>query len=175
MEHRQVKTKTRKTLITITKMKTLKTLTLTLVLLLNINNSYSQWVTKVVDNKLDAPYKISYCSDVLDKAFLKLEAVGEQLSFYLGGSYFCDDMITVDIALVVNGESKRYSIEGMKSSNSKVLFLVDDLLAVEQAEFFKDFKACSSAVVRINESHCTSDIFKFNMSGSTKAVNFMLN
>ena len=174
MEHRQVKTKTRKTLITITKMKTLKTLTLTLVLLLNINNSYSQWVTKVVDNKLDAPYKISYCSDVLDKAFLKLEAVGEQLSFYLGGSYFCDDMITVDIALVVNGESKRYSIEGMKSSNSKVLFLIEDLLAVEQAEFFKDFKACSSAVVRINETNCTSDIFKFNMSGSTKAVNFML-
>jgi len=174
MEHRQVKTKTRKTLITITKMKTLKTLTLTLVLLLNINNSYSQWVTKVVDNKLDAPYKISYCSDVLDKAFLKLEAVGEQLSFYLGGSYFCDEMITVDIALVVNGESKRYSIEGMKSSNSKVLFLIDDLLAVEQAEFFKDFKACSSAVVRINETNCTSDIFKFNMSGSTKAVNFML-
>ena len=138
------------------------------------NFAFGQWVTKTVDNKLDAPYKISYCSDVLDRAFLKLEAVGEQLSFYLGGSYFCDDMITVDIALVVNGESKRYSIEGMKSSNSKVLFLIDDLLAVEQAEFFKDFKACSSAVVRINETNCTSDIFKFNMSGSTKAVNFML-
>jgi hypothetical protein len=155
-------------------MKTLKTLTLTLVLLLSINNSYSQWVTKTVDNKLDAPYKISYCSDALDKAFIKLEVVGEQLSFYLGGSYFCDDMITVDVALVVNGEPKRYSIEGMKSSNSKVLFLIDDLLAVEQAEFFKDFKACSSAVIRVNESHCTSDMFKFNMSGSTNAVNFML-
>jgi len=127
-------------------MKTLKTLTLTLVLLLSINNSYSQWVTKTVDNKLDAPYKISYCSDALDKAFIKLEVVGEQLSFYLGGSYFCDDMITVDVAL----------------------------LASEQAEFFKDFKACSSAVIRVNESHCTSDMFKFNMSGSTKAVNFML-
>ena len=83
-------------------------------------------------------------------------------------------MITVDVALVVNGEPKRYSIEGMKSSNSKVLFLIDDLLASEQAEFFKDFKACSSAVIRVNESHCTSDMFKFNMSGSTNAVNFML-
>ncbi len=136
--------------------------------------SKAQWVTKTVDNKLDAPYKISYCSDALDKAFIKLEVVGEQLSFYLGGSYFCDDMITVDVALVVNGEPKRYSIEGIKSSNSKVLFLIDDLLASEQAEFFKDFKACSSAVIRVNESHCTSDMFKFNMSGSTKAVNFML-
>ena len=152
-----------------------KNLILTLILFMGASKSYSQWVTKIVDNKLDAPYKISYCTEALDKSFLKLEVVGEQLSFYLGGSYFCDDMITVDIALVVNGEPKRYTIEGMKGSNSKVLFLVDDLLAVEQAEFFKDFKACSSAVVRINESHCTSDIFKFNMSGSTKAVNFMLN
>jgi hypothetical protein len=151
-----------------------KTLIFTLLLMLSANKSYSQWVTKTVDNKLDAPYKISYCSDALDKAFIKLEIVGEQLSFYLGGSYFCDDMITVDVALVVNGEPKRYSIEGMKSSNSKVLFLIDDLLAVEQAEFFKDFKACSSAVIRVNESHCTSDMFKFNMSGSTNAVNFML-
>ena len=152
-----------------------KTLIFTLLLMLSANKSYSQWVTKIVDNKLDAPYKISYCTEPLNKVFLKLEVVGEELSFYLGGSYFCDEMITVDIALVVNGEPKRYTIEGMKGSNSKVLFLVDDLLAVEQAEFFKDFKACSSAVVRINETNCTSDIFKFNMSGSTKAVNFMLN
>ena len=152
-----------------------KTLILSLLLMMSANKSYSQWVTKSVDNKLDAPYKISYCTEPLNKAFLKLELVGEELSFYLGGSYFCDEMITVDIALVVNGESKRYSIEGMKSAKSKVLFLIDDLLAPEQAEFFKDFKACSSAVVRINESHCTSDIFIFNMSGSTKAVTFMLN
>ena len=151
-----------------------KTLIFTLLLMLSANKSYSQWVTKIVDNKLDAPYKISYCTEPLNKVFLKLEVVGEELSFYLGGSYFCDEMITVDIALVVNGEPKRYTIEGMKGSNSKVLFLIDDLLAVEQAEFFKDFKACSSAVIRVNESHCTSDMFKFNMSGSTNAVNFML-
>ena len=152
-----------------------KNLILTLILFMGANKSYSQWVTKTVDNKLDAPYKISYCSEPLNRAFLKLEVVGEELSFYLGGSYFCDDMITVDVALIVNGESKKYTIEGMKGSNSKVLFLIDDLLAVEQTEFFKDFKSCSSAIVRINESHCTSDMFKFNMSGSTNAVNFMLN
>ena len=152
-----------------------KNLILTLILFMGANKSYSQWVTKTVDNKLDAPYKISYCSEPLNRAFLKLEVVGEELSFYLGSSYFCDGMITVDVALIVNGESKKYTIEGMKGSNSKVLFLIDDLLAVEQAEFFKDFKSCSSAIVRINESHCTSDMFKFNMSGSTNAVNFMLN
>ena len=155
-------------------MKTLKTLTLTLVLLLSINNSYSQWVTKTVDNKLDLPYKIAYCSDALEKAVLKLESVDGQLAFYIAGSYFCDDMIAVDIALIVGGESKRYTVVGTKSSDSKVLFLIDDLLVEEQASFFKDLKACTSAIIRTNESHCSSDIFKFNMAGSTKAVNFML-
>jgi hypothetical protein len=155
-------------------MKNLKTLTLTLVLLLNINNSYSQWVTKTVDNKLDLPYKIAYCSDALEKAVLKLESVDGQLAFYIAGSYFCDDMIAVDIALIVGGESKRYTVVGTKSSDSKVLFLIDDLLVEEQASFFKDLKACTSAIIRTNESHCSSDIFKFNMAGSTKAVNFML-
>ena len=155
-------------------MKTLKTLTLTLVLLLSINNSYSQWVTKTVDNKLDLPYKIAYCSDALEKAVLKLESVDGQLAFYIAGSYFCDDMIAVDIALIVGGESKRYTVVGTKSSDSKVLFLIDDLLVEEQAAFFKDLKACTSAIIRTNESHCSSDIFKFNMAGSTRAVNFML-
>ena len=155
-------------------MKTLKTLILTLVLLLSINNSYSQWVTKTVDNKLDLPYKIAYCSDALEKAVLKLESVDGQLAFYIAGSYFCDDMIAVDIALIVGGESKRYTVVGTKSSDSKVLFLIDDLLVEEQASFFKDLKACTSAIIRTNESHCSSDIFKFNMAGSTKAVNFML-
>ena len=39
-----------------------KNLILTLILFMGVNKSYSQWVTKTVDNKLDAPYKISYCS-----------------------------------------------------------------------------------------------------------------
>ncbi len=42
-----------------------KNLILTLILFMGANKSYSQWVTKTVDNKLDAPYRISYCSDAL--------------------------------------------------------------------------------------------------------------
>lgn len=153
----------------------LKTTIISLLLVFTtITQGYSQWVTKLVDNKLDPAYKIAYCSDALEKAVLKLEAVDGELAFYIAGSYFCDDMITVDIALIVGGESKRYTVAGTKSSNSKVLFLINDLLVEEQAAFFKDLKACTTAVIRTNESHCTSDIFRFNMAGSTRAVNFML-
>lgn len=136
---------------------------------------YGQWVTKTVDNKLDAPYKIAYCIDVSNKSVLKLETVGEQLAFYITGSYFCDEAPTVDIGLIVNGESKKYSVQAIKSSDSKALFLIEDLLVPEQLDFFKDLKACTSAIVRVNETYCSTDVFKFNMSGSTKAVTFMLN
>lgn len=145
-----------------------------LVVFSTITQGYSQWVTKLVDNKLDPAYKIAYCSDALNKVVLKFEAVDGELAFYIAGGYFCDDMISVDIALIVSGESKRYTVSGSKSSNSKALFLIDDLLVEEQAAFFKDLKACTSAIIRTNESHCTSDIFKFNMAGSTRAINFML-
>lgn len=153
-----------------------KLIILSILTLISSVTSYAQWVTKTVDNKLDAPYKIAYCIDVSNKkSVLKLETVGEQLAFYITGSYFCDETPTVDIGLIVNGESKKYSVQAIKSSDSKALFLIEDLLAPEQLDFFKDLKACTSAIIRVNETHCSSDIFKFNMTGSTKAVTFMTN
>lgn len=152
-----------------------KLIILSILTLISSVTSYAQWVTKTVDNKLDPIYRIAYCSDLSKKALLKLEKVGDELAFYMVGTYFCDDYIEVDIALVVNGQSKVYNITANKSSDSKALFLIENLLVEDQASFLADLKACSSAILRTNETHCTSDIFKFNMTGSTKAVTFMLN
>ena len=79
-------------------MKNLKTLITTVLLLLSINKSYSQWIVKSVDNKLDTPYKIAYCLSSDKKGMLKLERVGEELYFYLTGAYFCDESLQTDIA-----------------------------------------------------------------------------
>lgn len=151
-----------------------KLIILSILTLISSVTSYGQWVTKTVDNKLDPVYKIAYCSDLSKKAVLKLEKVEDELAFYMIGTYFCEDLIKVDIALVVNGQSKVYNITAIKSSDSKALFLIENLLAEDQASFLSDLKACSSAVTRINETYCSSDIFKFNMTGSTNAVSFML-
>jgi hypothetical protein len=37
-----------------------------------------------------------------------------------------------------------------------------------------DFKAASAVKIRINESYCTTETYKFNMSGSKAAYDFML-
>lgn len=134
---------------------------------------FSQWITKTVDNKLDPPYRIAYCGTASKRGMLKLENVEGQIAFYVTGSYFCDESPSVDISFVVNGEPKRYAITGYKSSDSRTIFLFDNLLDPENLEVLSDFKKCSSMVIRINESHCTSEFYTFVMTGSSSAVEFM--
>lgn len=135
--------------------------------------AYSQWVTKRVDNKIDLPYKIAYCTSSSQRGLLKMENVDGELSIYVTGSYFCDESPIVEIAFVIGSESKRYSITGNKSSDSRTVFLVDNLLSEENTEMLSDFKKCSQVVIRVNEIHCTSEMYRFTMTGSTAAVQFM--
>jgi hypothetical protein len=135
--------------------------------------AFSQWVSKKVDNKLDLPYKIAYCTSTNQKGLLKLENVGGELAFYLHGTYFCDEILTVEFACVIGEETKRYQITGSKSSDSRTVFLIDNLLDEENSELLSDIKKSSKIVMRVNESHCTSEVYTFLMSGSTSAVNFM--
>jgi|694.fasta_scaffold12227_20 hypothetical protein len=157
----------------INQMKNLKTLIFAMVMLTCITKSYSQWIVKTVDNKLDNPYKIAYCMTSDKKALLKLEKVGDELYFYLTGSYFCDESLQTDIALIVNGESKRYTFTCTKSADNNTVFILDDITSILNDDFLTDFKRCSSAIVRVNETHCTTEVYKFTMSGSTNAINVM--
>jgi len=133
----------------------------------------AQWSYEKIDNGLDEPYRIAYCVGNSNKGILKLESDDSAIALYVVGNYFCDESLTIDLGLMVNGQSKKYSFQAFKSSNSKVLFFMDNILDAEHAEFLKDFKACSSLLLRVNESHCTSEYYKFNMSGSTAALTFM--
>ena len=135
--------------------------------------SWSQWTVKSVDNKIDLPYKIAYCPDKSGSVFLKLERVDTSLAFYLTGGYHCDNYPTVEMGLTVKGQTKRYSVTGVKSDNFKTVFFLDDILAEANSEFLADFKSCSSMALRINESYCTPDYHTFNMSGSSKAIEDM--
>lgn len=133
----------------------------------------AQWITKTVDNGLDPVYKIAYCSNTSSTALIKLEQTEEGVAFYLTGGYHCDDYPSVDVAIMVNGDPKRYSFSGTKSSDGTTVFIVMNLLDPEQSDFLKDFKRGTSIVMRINETHCESDYYKFSMANSTKAISFM--
>lgn len=138
------------------------------------NLSYAQWVYKTVDNGLDVPYKIAYSMSSDNKGVLKLEKTEEGIALYITGSYFCDDYPTIDIALMVNSEPQRYSFYATKSSDNTTVFILNDLSDVDRRAFLNDFQRATSFIARVNETRCTSDIFKFNMSGSLKAYEFML-
>jgi len=151
----------------------MKTILISMLVLLS-TTTYSQWVVKNVNNGLDEPYTISYCPSIeKSQAIAKLERVGEQVAFYVIGSYFCEESPIVDIALIVNGESVKYQIIGTKSSDNTTVFLIDDLTIEDSKDFLDNFKKASKLIIRVNEDYCQDDIYTFNMSGSTKAYDTM--
>lgn len=90
---------------------------------------------------------------------------------YLHGAYFCDDIVNCDIVFTVGGVDKKYVIEGMKSSDNKILFFDENLFS--DKDFRSDFLAASKVKIRASESYCDTEYYTFTMSGSTAAYNFV--
>ncbi len=134
----------------------------------------AQWITKTVNNGLDDPYRIAYCVDTKNKAILKLEEAYGKIFVYVTGSYFCETEPTVDIALAIGEDFSRYHLAATTSEDKKTVFFIGDILDSENDNFRNDFKLAKFFTIRINETYCDSDIYKFDMTGSTKALEFML-
>jgi hypothetical protein len=133
--------------------------------------SFSQWISKKIDNGFDTPYYIAYTQDGQD-AFLKLENY-KGIAFYMGGVYVCDESVGVDISFLVNEEYQKYYITGNVSDNRKTLFMVNDLNS--DPKFLADFKAATSIRIRVNDTTCDTEIYEFKMTGSTAAFNTVTN
>jgi len=108
------------------------------------------------------------------KNYMKNSAIEKTVKYpllYLHGAYFCDDVVSCDIVFTVGGVDKKYVVEGMKSSDNKILFFDDNLFS--DKDFKSDFLAASKVKIRANESYCDTDYYTFVMSGSTAAYNFL--
>jgi hypothetical protein len=148
----------------------MKTLLMTIGLALSYTAS-AQWVSKKIDNGFDAPYKIAY-TDVAKDQWLKLENYNNEISFYIGGVYICDGIVSVDMSFLVDGVYQKYTIEECYTSNdSETVFFVDNLTT---HEILSSFKSASSIKIRINDTTCDSETYEFKMSGSTAAYNFVV-
>ena len=134
-------------------------------------NANAQWVSKKVDNGFDTPYKIAY-TDVARDQWLKLENYNNEISFYIGGVYICDEGVSVDMSFLVNGVYQKYNLlECYVSDDNETVFFVDNLTT---HEMLSSFKSASSVKVRINDTTCDSETYEFRMSGSTAAYNFVV-
>lgn len=147
----------------------MKNLLLIIVLLCSVS-AQSQWAYETVDNGFDEAYKIAYTKRV-SGAFLKLENVDGEVILYLQGIFFCDDDDTeVDISFMVAGKWEKYNGTGLVSNDQTTVFIEPNMLTSGMLE---DFKAATSVKIRIRQTYCDEQIFEFNMSGSTKALNFI--
>ena len=142
---------------------------ITVAAILVANVSLAQWTNKTVNNSFDDPYRICYTKES-NGSILKLENVDGNIAFYIQGSYFCSEVVTVDMSFMVNGEWKKYVTTATKGDDSKVLFLIDNL---ENSESVVDFLNSTSVKMRVNEEYCETEYYQFNMSGSTSAYKFI--
>jgi hypothetical protein len=144
-------------------------------LILGLSFSYTasaQWAYEKIDNGLDDPYKIAY-TNIDDSQWLKLENYKNEISFYIGGVYVCDEKVSVDISFLVNGVYQKYNIKDCYITESKkTVFFVDNL---KTHEMLSSFKNASLVKVRLNDITCGEETYEFKMSGSTAAYNFMSN
>lgn len=139
------------------------------VILFNVN-TFSQWVTNVVDNGFDSKYTIAYTEDGQSE-YLKMENYNG-IVVYLSNTYICSDVVTVDILFLVKDEYKKYKSNAKVSSNHKTVFFINDLSA--DPLMLQDFKDATIIRIRINDVICDSEIYEFSMKGSTAAYEAVL-
>jgi hypothetical protein len=130
---------------------------------------YSQWSYKTVNNGFDDPYRIAYTAQN-NGAILKLEKVGDEVSFYITGGYYCEENPIVNLVFVVDGKDVKFYSESHTSSDNETVFMMDNILT---SNLLDPFKNCTSIRIRVNESYCDTKTYTFNMKGSTAALNFI--
>jgi hypothetical protein len=134
-------------------------------------NANAQWTNKTINNGFDEPYKICYTA-TNNLGYLKLENVDGQIYFYLNGKYCCDDSPVVNLSFVVNGVTVKYSCTANVGDDKNIVWILEDFLNSDVVESFKN---CSTLNIRVNDTVCVEEIYTFNMSGSTAALNFIIN
>ena len=133
-------------------------------------NANAQWTNKTINNGFDDPYRICYTA-TNNLGYLKLENVDGQIYFYLNGKYCCDDSPVVNLSFIVNGVTVKYYCTANVGDNKDVVWILEDFLNSAVVESFKN---CSTLNIRVNDTVCNEEIYSFNMSGSTAALNFII-
>lgn len=147
----------------------MKKMILTVATVLTMGLVNAQWTKKNVNNGLDEPYKVCY-TETNNGSYLKLQKLENDVIFYMSGGIYCDKHILVDISFLVNNEWVKFNLHGITHDDKKSVYFTFDL---DNEPYFQDFLNASTVKIRINETYCTTDIYEFNMSGSTAAFNFI--
>ena len=147
----------------------MKKVIISIALMLNLNVN-AQWMNKNINNGFDDPYLICYTAEN-NGSVLKLENVDGSIFFYLQGGYICDESPIVDLSFLVNGSYVKYSEPMEVSEDRTIIWIVNNLM---ESTILNDFKLCSVLKIRVNDITCSSEVFTFNMTGSSSALKFII-
>lgn len=132
----------------------------------------AQWSYDTVDNGFDEPYKIAYTKKVYG-TYLKLENVDGDIMMYIQDIYdtYCDESALIELSFYVNGKYEKYSTANtILSEDLTTIFILPSLMTSTCVE---DFKSCTKLKIRVTQEICGQTIYEYDMTGSTKALNFM--
>ena len=164
-----------------------KLLLLSLLLIPNLILSQS-WVYNTSGNPIDGEFKYAYVegkggkfpyNDV--KLFFNKVMKSRTYNLYISGAgYFIEDYSEVKVYFVFDDEEDIYISESVSISNDNELIFLENFEVVKTGNiFFQDYiidklKKSNSLFIRVEDINGKND-YKFNLSGSTKAINFVLN
>lgn len=130
----------------------------------------AQWRTEKIDNGFDPVYHLAFCYDGGD--FLKLENFGEgKVAMILYDGYFCTEQPFVELTYKMDTGWSKFSGNAIMRTTDKTKIIItidiDNLM-------YDEFRKSSLLKIRVDDEHCKKKVYKFDMSGSTNAINWVM-
>lgn len=143
---------------------------LLLVLSLLVNPLYSQWTYKEMSNPVYGKYKVAY-TPVIGNMYLKLFERGEgQVGLVINTGHTCESFPNVEMSFQMDTGWCSFSIIGLTSEDSKMVFLISDV----ENDIYDWFTESKNLMVKIDDKSCGIDIRTFSMVNSESALKFMI-
>jgi hypothetical protein len=134
-------------------------------------NCKAQWVNEVSDNGFDPKFHYSTCNEAsTTHRWLKVSKMTDSTFLflvYLG--YVCTETPTIEYSFKMDTGWTKYTLSGLTSKDKKKIYLTDDLVS----HYGDAFAKCSILKIRVDDSHCGKNIYEFNMTGSSAALEWV--
>lgn len=198
-------------------MKTIKILIIALMMCLTTNVAFGQWTPilewdgGVTGNDFKREFKGSFKTERNRGGYLVIKADSVEDDegtvtiapvLVLKAGYLCDRWVTIDVALVVNGKTKKHQSRARKNISTvwkvgSLSFTVVDndsytfAQTIWTDEFIRDFRSATRATITVNQDggsplnenleYCKNDYaytnptktYQFNFAGSAAAYDFV--
>lgn len=136
--------------------------------------AFAQWETTTIDNEFDPKFTKASCFSKDKNAIFLMEKGELGVSLTLFTEFRGGEHVEISMILKIGGESKRYEFKGEASGRTPSYFILPqngylkDYPNIWTNDFLTDFKNASTLKLQIRDDY-SSEIYEFNMSGSSKA------